>query len=69
MGTDRAPAERVIDEIPQLPHERLAEVWGIVDFLAQRPYDQLAPRDMARAVEPAFAAVWDNPDDDAPNRL
>ena len=69
MRPDTVNTERVIDKIRQLPQERLAEVEDFVDFLTQRAAEREAVAAVARAAEPAFAAVWDNPDDAAYDRL
>ena len=59
----------LIDKITGLPSERLAEVEDFVDFLRQRDRDQALTRAAAAASAPAFAAVWDNPEDDVYDAL
>jgi hypothetical protein len=64
------PEERVVSVIPQslidkikaLPAERIGEVEDFVDFIAARAA-------AAQVSAPAFAKVWNNPDDDAYNAL
>ena len=57
--------QALIEKINALPAQRLAEVEDFVDFIRQRDQD-LGPlvRAAQAASEPAFAAVWDNPEDD-----
>ena len=65
------PHDQLIQKISRLPAARVAEVEDFVDFLAQRDRDtdrQLAHA-AAAASEPAFAKVWDNPEDDAYDRV
>lgn len=49
--------------------ERRAEVEDFIDFLQTREADQHLARAASRASEPAFKAVWDNPDDADYDRL
>ena len=51
--------KELIEKIKALPPDKIAEV---VDFLAQRD-DRLLVRAASRLSEPAFAEVWNNPDD------
>jgi hypothetical protein len=53
----------IIDKIESLPPERIAEVEDFVDFLKSRDQERLLTRAAAKVAEPAFARVWDNPDD------
>ena len=52
----------LIEKIKALPPEKIAEVVDFVDFLAHRD-DRLLVEAASRISEPAFAVVWDNPDD------
>ncbi len=47
------------------PTDRLADVEDFVDFIRQRDQDRALFRAAGAASEPAFAAVWENPEDDA----
>jgi hypothetical protein len=54
--------KELIEKIKELPPDKIAEVVDFVDFLAYR--DDRALVDAAsKTSEPAFAKVWDNPDD------
>jgi Protein of unknown function (DUF2281) len=65
-----AQAEQVLlEKLKALPPERRAEVEDFIDFLQNRESDQHLARAAARASEPAFKAVWDNPDDAEYDRL
>jgi hypothetical protein len=61
-------AERLLEKIESLPPERIAEVEDFVDFLCEREERRLVQA-AAHASEPAFAKVWDNPDDAAYDKL
>lgn len=64
-----ANAEILIEKIQALPPERLAEVDDFVDFLRLRERERSLTHMAAQASAPAFAAVWDNPDDEAYDAL
>ena len=59
----------LLEKIRVLPPYRLAEVEDFVDFLQLRDQQRGLTRDAATASLPAFAAVWDNPDDDVYNAI
>ena len=66
---DAVDPKSLVDKIKALPIERLAEVEDFVDFLRMRDHDRALSR-LAEAVsEPAFAAVWENPEDDVYDAL
>ena len=54
--------KELIEKIKGLPPDKLAEVVDFVDFLANRD-DRLLIHAASRIAEPAFAKVWDNPED------
>ena len=60
-----ASAQTLIEKIRTLPPERLGEVEDFVDFIRMREQQRDLTRAAAEASAPAFAAVWDNPDDGA----
>ena len=62
-------AQALMEKIQALPSERIAEVEDFVDFIRQREQDQSLIRAAAAASAPAFAAVWNNPEDDAYDAL
>jgi hypothetical protein len=64
-----ASAEILIEKIQALPPERMAEVDDFVDFLRLREQQRSLTSMAAHASAPAFAAVWDNPDDEAYDAL
>ena len=65
-----AQAEQVLlEKLRALPPERRAEVEDFIDFLQNRETDQYLTRSAAQVSEPAFKAVWDNPDDAEYDRL
>jgi hypothetical protein len=60
-----APAhEPLFEKIARLPPARVAEVEDFVDFLALRNADRELTHAATAASVPAFAKVWDNPEDD-----
>lgn len=54
--------KELIEKIKALPPEKIAEVGDFIDFLAHRD-DRLSVKAAAKLSEPAFAEVWNNPDD------
>ena len=64
-----ATEQMLIEKIKQLPPQRMAEVEDFVDFLRAREGDQRLASEAAQASEPSFAAVWDNDQDPAYDRL
>lgn len=59
----------LIEKIRQLPPQRLAELEDFVDFLRTRDDEQRLTQAAARASQASFAAVWDNDEDAAYDRL
>lgn len=63
-------AEQVlIEKIKQLPPQRLAEVEDFVDFLRTREDEQRLTQATAKVAEESFAAVWNNDEDAAYDRM
>jgi len=62
-------AQTLLKQIQALPPERIAEIEDFVAFIAAREAARSLTRAAAAASAPAFAAIWDNPDDDAYNEL
>ena len=62
-------ARILIEKIEHLPPDMIAEVVDFVDFLRLRQRDKNLTREAAQASATAFAAVWDNADDDAYDAL
>ena len=54
----------LIEKLNSLPIDRLHEVEDFVDFIRQRDQDRSLVRAAGAASAPAFAAVWNNPEDD-----
>ena len=61
--------QALMEKIQALPIERIAEIEDFVDFLATREQDRSLARAAAAASAPAFAQVWDNPEDDVYDAL
>lgn len=57
--------QALIQRIRALPPERIAEVEDFVAFITAREQERALVRVSAAVSAPSFAAVWDNPDDDA----
>ena len=64
-----ATAQILIEKIQALPPERIVEVDDFVDFLRLKERDRQLVRTAAQASQPAFAAVWDNKEDEAYDAL
>ena len=62
-------AEALIAKIKGLPAERIAEIEDFVDFIRLREQERALARAAAFASEPAFAAIWNNPEDDVYDAL
>jgi len=54
--------KELIEKIKGLSPDKIAEVVDFVDFLAHHD-DRLMVQAASKISEPAFAKVWDNPDD------
>jgi hypothetical protein len=61
--------QALIEKLNTLPVDRLHEVEDFVDFLRSRDQDRALFRAASAASEPAFAAVWNNPEDDVYDAL
>jgi len=61
-------AQNLLEQIQALPPERIAEIEDFVAFIAAREEARSLTR-AAAASAPAFAVIWDNPDDDAYDEL
>jgi len=59
----------LIEKLKSLPPQRRAEVEDFVDFLRSRDEEQRLTHAAAQISEPAFKAVWDNPEDAEYDRL
>ena len=66
---DDAHAKSLIDKITAPPAGRIAEVEDFVDFLGERELNASIVRATTAASEPAFAAVWENPEGSAYDAL
>jgi hypothetical protein len=64
-----ANTQLLIEKIQALPPERLVEVDDFVDFLRLREQDRQLIRAAAQASQPAFAAVWNNKEDESYDAL
>jgi hypothetical protein len=62
-------ADTLIEMIQALPPERIAEVEDFVAFITAREQERALTRAAAAASGPAFAAIWNNPEDDAYDAL
>jgi len=62
-------AQTLVAKIQALPADRVAEVEDFIDFIAAREQERALVRAAAATSAPAFAAVWNNPEDDAYDEL
>ena len=65
----RTVTQTLIEKIQALPDERIAEVEDFVDFIRLREQERALTRAASAASAPAFAAIWNNPGDDAYDAL
>lgn len=63
------PAQALIEKIHKLSAGRIAEVEDFLDFIQMREQERALSRAAATASAPAFAAIWNNPDDDVYDAL
>ncbi|MFA7593662.1 MAG: hypothetical protein WCY26_07975 [Thiohalobacteraceae bacterium] len=63
MALERNHIRALIDKLEALPPERIAEVEDFIDFIKQRDRERHLVQAATNVSEPAFAKVWDNPDD------
>lgn len=64
-----ANTQALIKKIQALPAERVLEVEDFVDFIAAREQERALTRAASSASAPAFAAIWNNPEDDVYDAL
>ncbi|HEU0156332.1 MAG TPA: hypothetical protein VFQ82_09700 [Stellaceae bacterium] len=64
-----ADAKALIKKIEALPDERIAEIEDFVDFIRLREQERALSRAAAAASTSSFAAIWNNPEDDAYDAL
>ncbi len=57
-------ATHLAEKLQTLNPEQLAEVEDFVDFLRLRKQEREALRAATKLSEPAFEAIWNNPEDD-----
>lgn len=66
----RLHEQTLLEKLRHLPPEQVVEVEHFVDFLTQRQAEEHRLTQAAtQAAEPAFAKIWDNPDDADYDRL
>jgi hypothetical protein len=64
-----ADTKALVKKIEALPAERIAEIEDFVDFIRLREQEQALTRAASSASAPAFAAIWNNPEDDVYDAL
>jgi hypothetical protein len=55
----------LLEKIQALPVERIAEIEDFVEFMTAREHERSLARAAGTSSAPAFAAIWNNPEDDA----
>jgi RelB antitoxin len=58
-------AQALLEKIQALPIERIAEIEDFVEFIAARERQRSLTGTASAARPLAFAAIWNNPEDDA----
>lgn len=61
--------ESLVGKIQALPRERIEEIEDFVEFLLLREEERALTRAVGAVSPPAFAAIWDNPEDAAYDAL
>jgi len=61
--------QALVEKIAALPPARIAEIEDFVAFIAAREQEQAITRAATAVSAPSFAAIWNNPDDDAYDAL
>jgi hypothetical protein len=64
-GAPHAEHNKLLKQIEALPAERIAEVEDFVAFIASREQERSLTHAAALASAKSFAAIWNNPEDDA----
>lgn len=65
-----SPKEKsLLQKIRSLPADKIAEIEDFVDFMRYKNEDLQLTRAAAKLSEEAFKTVWNNPADDAYDRL
>lgn len=64
-----ANVQILIEKIQLLPPERMAEVDDFVDFSRLKDQERFLTNIATQVSEPAFAEIWDNPEDEAYDAL
>jgi hypothetical protein len=64
-----ADPKALIEKIAALPEARIAEIEDFVDFIRLREQELALTRAAAGVSAPAFATIWDNPEDDVYDAL
>ena len=62
-------AQPLLEQIQALPAERIAEVEHFVEFIAACERERSLARAATAVSAPAFAMVWNNPEDGAYDAL
>lgn len=61
--------QALLEKIQALPVERIAEIEDFVEFIVAREQERAFTRAASAVSAPAFAAIWNNPEDDAYDAL
>jgi hypothetical protein len=62
-------ASNIVEKIQSLSSEQLAEVEDFIEFVRLRGQERALTRAASAASAPAFAAIWNNPEDDVYDAL
>jgi hypothetical protein len=64
-----ANTKALLKKIEALPVDRISEIEDFVEFIAAREQERSLTRAAAATSAPTFAAIWNNPEDDAYDAL
>lgn len=62
-------AKALLEKIQALPAERIVEIEDFVEFVAAQERQRSLTRAATETSKPAFAAIWDNPEDNVYDAL
>lgn len=59
----------ILDKINLLPPDKVAQVADFVDFISKQHQERQLTQAIGEMAENTFKEVWDNPEDDAYDRI
>jgi hypothetical protein len=63
MSITQSPETKLMEKIRSLPPDKITVLEDFIDFLLTRSEERLLVYGATKISEPAFAKIWDNPED------